>query len=350
MTVLIPAYEPDERLLKLIAELKEQTHFGIVVVNDGSGPRFQSIFEKARRMGCTVLTHETNWGKGCALKTGFAYILKETKETTGVVTADADGQHLAGDIIKVAAAVDRSSGEIVLGVRRFVGRAPFRSIVGNTVTRVVFSIASGERIVDTQTGLRGFSIFMLLWLVDLEGERFEYEMNMLLKAKSAGYRFTQVDIETVYIPGSRSSHFRTINDSMRVCLPFIKFCLSGISSAVIDYVLLFVFQWMTGNLFLSVVGARVASSAVNFTINRTVVFGTAQRKRRKRKELPSYYLLVVVLLLLNYLLLRFLSQDLEINLFLSKLLTEITLFGLSFTVQHLFIFRRPVRSYSKLNK
>lgn len=345
MTVLIPAYEPDGRLIKLVTEIRRETAYSVVIVNDGSGSDFQNVFLTAEEMGCTVLTHDRNFGKGHALKTGFSYIRDNKAETEGVVTADADGQHLVADIIRVAETVVRSpDNKLVLGVRRFAGKVPLRSRIGNAVTRMVFSAVSGQSLADTQTGLRGFPTVSLQWLIGLDGERFEYEMNMLLYAKTAGYRFEQVDIQTVYLPGNTSSHFRTIRDSVLVYLPFFKFCLSGISSATVDYTLLFVFQGLTHNLFVSVLGARIASSAVNFTLNRTYVFQEGERVHKKTVETLYYYLLVAVLMLFNYLLLRFLSQDLRMNLFLSKVLTEIVLFIFSFTIQHLIVFRKAAVS------
>jgi putative flippase GtrA len=243
------------------------------------------------------------------------------------------------DIIRVADCTAESNNKIVLGARQFSGRVPFRSAVGNSVTRAVFSFASGEAISDTQTGLRGFPMTMLPWLIKIEGKRFEYEMNMLLQAKPSSYGITEIKIATVYHSGNSSSHFRAIQDSLRVCFPFLKFCASGITSAFVDYALLFLLQWMTKDLFISVVGARAASSLVNFSINRLFVFDSSQTKHKKATELIYYYLLVGILLMFNYLLLRFLSQDLKIDLVLSKVLTEITLFGFSFAAQHLFIFK-----------
>ncbi len=344
MTVLIPAFEPDERLIRLVTELKSKSDYNIVIVNDGSDETFDYIFETVKNIGCTVLIHKINRGKGMALKTGFAYILDNGDKNSGVVTADADGQHLVDDIIRVANFIPASQKNIVLGVRKFIGNVPLRSTIGNAITRAVFSLVSGEKISDTQTGLRGLPFSILPWLISLEGERFEYEMNMLLKAKAAGIKFTQVDIETVYIAGNMSSHFRTIRDSVRVYLPFFKFCFTGITSAVVDYVLLFVFQWLTGNLLIAVVVARVASSAVNYTINRYLVFVSAKKERKTLTELIYYYILVCILLALNYLLLSYLSQNLKINLFLSKVLTELTLFFISYVVQHFIIFRKITRS------
>jgi putative flippase GtrA len=119
--------------------------------------------------------------------------------------------------------------------------------------------------------------------------------------------------------------------------PFLKFCASGFSAAFVDYFLLFLIQWLTKNLFLSVVIARIASSCVNFTVNKFFVF--KREKNKTKHELIQYYLLVCILLFANYCILRFLSQDLHIWLLWSKVLTEMILFSISFTVQHYIIFK-----------
>jgi glycosyltransferase involved in cell wall biosynthesis len=340
MTVLIPAYEPDERLIKLIQELIDKCEYEIVVVDDGSGSDFNNIFANIQSMGCTVLTHVTNRGKGCALKTGFDYIHYKTGEMAGVVTADADGQHLVADIIRIADAIPLSQDKIILGVRKFVGKVPPRSIIGNTVTRTIFAHVSGEKIKDTQTGLRGFPVALLPWLICLEGQRFEYEMNMLLEAKPSGYQFTQIDIETVYLAGNKSSHFRIIQDSVRIYIPFLKFSISEISCVFIDYFLLFFIQSIIRNLLISVIASRLASSTVKFIANRSFAFESGKKRKKLRTEMIHYYIPVGILLLFNYLFLRLLSQGLGMNLFLSKVLTDLILFCLSYSVQHLFVFKK----------
>jgi glycosyltransferase involved in cell wall biosynthesis len=298
MKILIPAYEPNIRLINLINDLIDSCDYDIVVVDDGSGQEYKYIFDTVSSLGCTVLTHEKNRGKGAALKTGFRYI-QETKESTGVVTADCDGQHLPKDIIKIAEAVKDYKKALVLGTRRFVGKVPFRSRFGNSVTRTIFSFVSGAKVYDTQTGLRGFSMEMLPWLCEIPGERFEYEMNMLLEAVPAGYSFYEIDIDTVYLEQNKSSHFRFLKDSISVYLPIIKFSMSSLTSAVLDLLLLVIFQLFTSNLFLSVVGARVCSAVFNYTVNRYYVFSKFKDASIKR-SLSRYTMLAIVVMLANY--------------------------------------------------
>lgn len=247
MTILIPAFEPNIRLVDLVSSLKQACDYAVIVVDDGSGSAFRPVFDKVRTLGCTILTYSVNCGKGRALKTGFEYILKHTEEKTGVVTADADGQHTVPDIIRVAKEIPLVPDQVVLGSRRFTGRVPIRSRIGNSITRIVFTMASGNRVYDTQTGLRDIPISLIPWMLKIDGERFEYEMQVLLEVGPSGYGFRQIIIETVYRP-ENSSHFHTVRDSIHLCFPFLKFCMSGIISAVADYILLFLFQWMIGSL------------------------------------------------------------------------------------------------------
>lgn len=338
MIILIPAYEPNERLIDLIYDLKDICDYEILIVDDGSGPSYKSIFDTASSLGCTVLTHERNRGKGAALKTGFDYI-QEMKEAAGVVTADCDGQHLPKDIIRIAEEVQKHQKTIVLGSRKFVGKVPFRSRFGNSVTRGVFSFASGAKVYDTQTGLRGFAPEMLPWLCKISGDRFEYEMNMLLEAVPAGYKFKEIDIETVYLEQNKSSHFHFLKDSFRVYLPIVKFSMSSLMSALLDVLLFLLIQIFTSNLLLAVVGSRICSAAFNYTANRYFVFSRSSVVPVKN-SLPRYMLLALVVMLANYVVIDFYYSTLGLSLILAKIFTETTIFLFSYWGQRKFVFAR----------
>lgn len=101
MIVVIPAYQPDEKLIQTVAELRQKTDYPIVIVNDGSSEDRAEIFSRLEPEA-TVLHHEVNCGKGRAMKTAFAYIHEHYASTEGVVTVDADGQHLVPDIVSVS--------------------------------------------------------------------------------------------------------------------------------------------------------------------------------------------------------------------------------------------------------
>ena len=336
MIILIPAYEPDRRLVDLVADIRAAApNQGILVVDDGSGPRYDTVFAAVRTAGAEVIRHAPNRGKGYALKAGFAHIA-EHHPSHDVVCADCDGQHTLVDILRVADALAAHDKAVVLGARQFVGDVPARSRFGNTVTRVVFDVATGQRLQDTQTGLRGYPSWMLGWLQRIGGERFEYELDVLLAARREGFGFHEVPIETVYLDDNASSHFRTVRDSVRVYVPVVKFCLSSLAAFAIDAILFFALMAITGNLLVSVVAARVVSATVNFSVNRTVVFASS---RRPRDAAIRYASLVGAVMAANYLLLRLLTGALALPLVPAKVLTELTLFVVSYQVQRRVVFR-----------
>ncbi len=337
MTILIPAYEPTVKMLDLIREIADRTLYTIIVVDDGSGPGYGGLFEEARRMGCIVLKHDANRGKGAALKTGFQYLMQiDFRE--GVVCADSDGQHQVDDIIRVARAVRPLKRGIVLGVRTFKGNIPLRSRFGNGVTARLFQLATGIRLSDTQTGLRGYPAALLPWLCGIGGERFEYEFDMLLKAKDAGVTLTSLPIMTIYESGNKSSHFRPLVDSFKVYLPLLKFGASSMTAGVLDFILLFVFQAMTGSLFFGVAFARAISSIFNYSVNNAIVFkGNGEKRQRSAGK---YFALVAVIMLLNYLLLLVMTQVIGMPDIVAKLMTECLLFAMSYGIQKKFVFRK----------
>jgi glycosyltransferase involved in cell wall biosynthesis len=337
--VLIPAYEPDQRLVTLVGSLRDAVPDArVVAVDDGSGPAYRPVFDAAENLGCTVLRHPVNKGKGFALKSGFRYIAS-THRGDDVVCADADGQHTVGDILRVAERV-RRAGHLVLGARRFTGTVPLRSRFGNAVTRVLFSAATGRHVRDTQTGLRAYPGSMLGWLQRVPGDRFEYEMNVLLEAAQAKQAVTETDIATIYLEQNKSSHFRPLVDSLRVYRPLLRFSASSLLAFAVDTVGLLALYAMTGALLPSVLGARALSSTVNFLVNRRFVFDGGAKPLRPAAA--QYWMLVVSLLAANFLLIDGLTAA-GVPLLPAKLGTEATLFAVSYLVQRRLVFaaRKP---------
>nr|WP_216851716.1 glycosyltransferase family 2 protein [Herbiconiux sp. VKM Ac-2851] len=350
--VLVPSYEPDARLLDLVTALREAApEATVLVVDDGSGPEYALAFDLARAAGAEVVGHPANRGKGAALKTGFRHALANHPGET-VVCADSDGQHRVADILRVAAAAeahqegwDAHPLALVLGGRRFTGEVPARSRLGNTVSRLLFRAATGQAVGDTQTGLRAYPPALLPWLLELRGERFEYELTVLLEAGPAGHRIVELEIETVYLDRNASSHFRPVVDSWRVLRPLLGYAASSAGAFVLDLVLLQLLMTATGSLLVAAVGARAVSATVNFAVNRQLVF-RGRRRRPAAQDALRYAALAAALLGANVLLLEALTWA-GLPLVAAKLLTEATLYLVGFAAQRRVVFaarlRRPSR-------
>ena len=176
------------------------------------------FFEEAERFPtCTVLHHGVNKGKGRALKTAFAHVRRELPGLKGVITIDGDGQHLLTDIVACGERMLAEGDKVVLGCRDFdQPGVPPRSVAGNKTTSRLFRLLYGIRLSDTQTGLRAIPRTCLERFEQIEGERFEYETNMLLAMKRAGIHFLEQPIATVYDEEDYSSHYNAVKDSLRI--------------------------------------------------------------------------------------------------------------------------------------
>lgn len=213
--VLIPAYEPDEQLIPLVQELTEND-LSVLVVDDGSGKNYWHIFDRVRPMA-TVLTQQLNGGKGSALKTGLQYIWDHIPECEHVITCDADGQHTVRDVLRVQQTLHAGNG-FVLSVRQGQKdvKVPLRSKVGNTLSRVVYTLLTNRYLPDNQSGLRGFARQHIDWMRKVEKNNYDYEMNVLYYAAKMGLHITTLPIETIYINDNASSHFSPIKDTVRI--------------------------------------------------------------------------------------------------------------------------------------
>ncbi|MBR0507314.1 MAG: bifunctional glycosyltransferase family 2/GtrA family protein [Clostridia bacterium] len=334
MIVVIPAYEPDEKLLGVLKDFTEQTSYSIVVVNDGSSENCRRIFDAVREFDrVTLLEHECNKGKGAAMKTAFAYISKRFPSDESVMTVDADGQHLVSDAVRVAEKLKEHPDALVLGSRRFTGNVPFKSRAGNAITRTVFRFCTGVRVYDTQTGLRAFSASRIPEMLALKGDRYEYEINQLIHCTKNEIRIVEEWIDTVYIEENKSSHFHAVKDSFRIYkvlllgTSFVRFIASSFFCFLIDYLLFLLFRslfpnlffgelirssveassdsissimtaikpYLTTIIFLSTACARVVSSTCNYLLNRFLVFGA----RNTSMSFAKYVLLAVIMLCLQ---------------------------------------------------
>ena len=220
VTIIVPSLDPDEKLNQVVEGLLAEGFTDIVLVNDGSHADHLQPFEAAAAAHpseVTVLTHEVNRGKGRAMKTAFAWCMEHRPEIDGVVTVDGDNQHLPRDVRRCAEAMLQKPDTVWLGVRDFSQeQVPFRSRMGNTITRGVMKLACGVAVTDTQTGLRAIARRHLELMCRIEGERYEYETEMLMALRQAGVGIGEVVIDTVYINENESSHFNAFKDSWKI--------------------------------------------------------------------------------------------------------------------------------------
>ncbi len=347
--IIIPSYEPDGRLCELAGTLKDYPYGPVILVNDGSDSSYDHFFkETMERLGAKgiYLQHDQNRGKGAALKTAFLYVLKHMPAASGVTTADSDGQHRASDIRRVSEALLASPGKLILGTRDFTGKdIPWKSRFGNNLTSFAFSMIAGKKISDTQTGLRGIPLAFLEDYLQIPGDRFEFETEMLLRTDQAALQ--ELKIETIYDSTEHhTTHFHPIRDSFRIYRLLlgkpIKFLLSSLSSAALDIGLFALFTYCYKDLFptlyiaAAAFSARIISIAWNYLINRRVVF---ESKKKNHITMIKYLVLAVIQINVS----AFLTTAGALAFpfmppVIIKMIVDVMLFFISYRIQNHFIF------------
>lgn len=337
--IVVPTLDPEEEIMgKFIKELHKEFE-NILVVNDGSNTSHDKFFNSLEKMGVKVIKHYKNFGKGRGLKNSFNYLLNEYPEIEGVITCDCDGQHSVKDIKKCAKALLKNPDKLILGVRNFDGdNVPPKSKFGNKITRNIFKIFIGLEISDTQTGLRGLSKSLMEKFMDLSGERYEYETNMLIACKNESIELEEVEIETIYLNSNANSHFNPLRDSIMIYKLFMKYFVVAFSSFVLDIIL---FSAILGildfnsKILAATILARVVSSIYNYIVNSNLVF-----KDMSISSLVKYYILVVIQMFISGCSVTYLFGLLNIPVVLIKIVVDCLLWVINLVIQREFVFKR----------
>lgn len=244
--ILIPSYEPDESLVTLVNSLLE-VGFEIILVNDGSGEKFDYIFDQVKNK-VNYLKQAPNKGKGQALRFGFTFANLHKKEKKFIITCDGDGQHSVQDIIKVNDKLNEVD-ETVFGVRTFDKNTPKRSRNGNFMSRLCRTTITKQYIQDDQCGLRGFPLRYMDELITIRGDHYEYEMNVVCTFQLKCFRIYQIPIETIYINNNATSHFSPKLDTFRIQRVIWQYDLIPLLTYLLPFIAFVFVSVLTKNLF-----------------------------------------------------------------------------------------------------
>ena len=348
--IIIPALNPNEKFIKYVDELLDKGFKGIVVINDGSSEEYKNIFDKLEeKQKVKVLVHEVNKGKGRALKTGFEYFLnlENINDYVGIITVDCDGQHRIEDVLKIKDKMnEEKENTLILGVRNFTNTdVPVRSSFGNRFSKMLFKILYGKEISDVNTGLRGFTKDIIGKMINVSGERYEYEANTLVEAVSKKINIIEIPIETIYIDNNKGSHFRPVIDSIKMILKyldsFIKYAAVALVSVIIDVLLFKLFlgflniQVETTLIVISTVLARIISSVINFILNKKVSF---KSDKKVKDTIFKFAALCVIQMFVSGFTVAGIYHLTKFPEVLIKIVVDTILFFINFMVQKRFIF------------
>ncbi len=364
IAVLIPALDPGRDLIEYCDRLIASGIETLILVDDGSDSEHATVFKELSDR-CLVLTHPHNLGKGRALKDAFKLIMSGAltdtvscdesdlskwepylKQIKVIVTADSDGQHAVEDVLAVGREALSHGDALVLGARDFDNEnVPFKSRNGNKITRRLFKLLHRLELVDTQTGLRGIPVSILDRLIKGKGNRFEYELDMLVIAARTHIPVVEVPIETIYENNNEQTHFRAVRDSIAVYRilfgTFFKYLIASLSSFVVDILFFRMFLAMFSGLseataiMFATAGARVVSSIYNFLMNKTVVF---LKEGKNIQTAAGYYTLCICQTAASAGLVILLHRFLPLEETYVKVIVDSLLFCISYQIQKHIVF------------
>ena len=345
--IIIPTLNPDNKILELVKDLKKEDFKMFIIVDDGSKEEYKHIFEELEKLECKVTHHQENKGKGQAIKTGIDFAEKNFKNFIGYITVDGDYQHLPKDVKKVATKLENDETKIVLGERSFKDKnIPIKSRIGNTFSSIFFKLQTGIYLEDTQTGLRGISRRYKEFAMQVEGSRYEYEMNFLREAISNKIEFEIVNIETVYEDNNKGTHFRPLKDAYLIYKEPLKYALVAILSAIIDISAFILLYGLFKSVLLTVISisiisaisnvfARIISGTCNFLMNKKITFKSIGNIK---KQAVQYVLLFTIQMFVSTLLVS-LASYLPIDIVCAKIMIDLTIFFVNYFVEKRFIFK-----------
>ena len=353
LVALVPAYCPEESMIESVKALSNEFP-AVVIVDDGCSDKYLPIFDAVRDLpGVVILKHPENRGKGCALKTGFKYVLEHFPEAKGVVTLDADGQHTVKDTLRCCEKFLENPGSIVFGCRDFESdeKIPPRSRFGNRLTSRLMKFFCDIKLSDTQTGLRVHSMSYMKELIEVEGERYEYEMNVIFKLKDMDVPFVEVPIEVIYLDNNSSSHFNPIKDSIKIYKVFLKFCISSFGSFLIDIAIFTAICKLIGafadkeslvyayEIYIATAIARVCSGIFNYNFNRWIF----KSKSKVSSSGPKYLVVWLIQMCISAIcvdnLVKLIGGENTLTKSLTKFAVDMILFFISYKVQQLWVFK-----------
>src|SRR5712692_3550443 len=219
ITVVVPAFQAAASVGEVVARtLATVPAARVIVVDDGSSDGTGSV---AAAAGASVVRHDTNRGKGAALRSGVAQVA--TGQGGGgsvIVTLDSDGQHPPEEIPRLVAPIAEGRADLVLGARERTAAMPLGRRLTNRLSAALASRIGGQSIPDAQTGFRAFTAEIAA-LVRPPESHYEYEAAFLLEALARRVRVASIPIPTVY--HGAPSHFRAVADTWRLARIFAHY-------------------------------------------------------------------------------------------------------------------------------
>lgn len=341
--VIIPVYKEDQCTLDLCAKLKSLGAEHIVIVNDGCTQK-SSFFNELISMGCHIVSIKKRSGKGISLRAGFEFAEKNLYNISGFITADADGQHKAEDIMRVSRALELRPDSLIIGCRDVKkSKLTLLRKIGKSFSQAYFKIITGIYCKDTLSGLRGIPATLYNALMNTDGDKFDYEMNFLTKCADLKIPFFNVNIIAMPVEKGAKASYRPVRDTYLIYRTPLRFATASIGCTAVDLALFALFNLLMFSnglleqfsVALATLFARIVSGSINFLINRKMIFGN---NGKTGKQAMRFIILFFCIMCASSIIVTLLSF-LPVPTVIVKAIVDLLLWTVNYTVQRKWVFK-----------
>lgn len=269
IAMLIPCYDPPPKVFEEFIEQLVMRFNTIYLIDDGSATPIISRISTRIANAVNIIRLDRNYGKNTAVKRGMEYI-QSNIDVKGVIVADADGQHLVGDLERLSEVANEDLSTPVFCERKFreATSVPVRSMVGNAIIGSVINRTLKLPINDTQCGLR-YIPNLYFSLVSEQDLRYGLELDFAINYFKTNREFRTLSIKAEYIGNNQSSKFRPCFDSLLVTSVLVKHLGNSAFAALVDITAFTILLFLYADNALTVaLVSRIASGGVNFILNR----------------------------------------------------------------------------------
>lgn len=323
IVILIPAYNPVERIINYVKELKEKS-YTVIIVNDGSDKKYHTIFESLVD-DCEIINCPYSKGKGNAIKKGLSFIKVHNQDKKGVCILEED--YPIDKIEKLNGLYEQNIFFVHTKGKRFLSK--------------IFSMIYHQEFKNVDSSLLGFSMKYIDQMLEVDENC--YEVQALIECVQK-----EIQVEEIVIDQNKESfHLKNKNRNILyvIFLHLFRFISSSIISSIIDVLLAWLLLdvlklWMTSDFWriaMSSLIARVLSTIVNYVINKKYVF----KERTESKQTGKRFLILTVAITVLSTLFVYGTSSLNImSEKLAKPVGDLLLFLLSYNVQMKWVFSK----------
>ena len=352
--VIIPAYNPGEVMIEFITKLFCAGFKNIVIIDDGSKEESRGVISDAESFGCRVVRHAVNLGKGRSLKDALNYIALYMSECKYGMVLDCEGNQNIPSINKLARALLKNPDSLVLGCRNYRSKnTKFGKRITNILTKAVMTLLCGVTVADTKTTIRAFSMETAMKFINTGGERYDYEVNVLLESKSKEVKITEVTLGDENFT-NKESHYNPLIDSFNLYKLFLRYLLVAVITYGVDlglFRLLMAYLKIISPIYYTIIDtvlARIVSSFVGLVIKRKRVFKT---KEHTAATAAKYYTAIFGQMIVSALAVWSLQKVWPVDVVVIKLIVDFVLFIIGFIAQREWVFKtREKKREEKVSK